>query len=465
MSLNAPEIDLVLSEITLVGGHVQKALQPDFKNLYLSIYTPPRAWWLRICVQHPRVRLHRSRPPHTKRSHQRFEEFLHANITGALIESVEHVFSDRIIRLSLRRSDARTFVYFRLWGTRANVVVTTADGEILDAMLRKPNEGLVTGGRFVPEEPTRRGDQRTIRERDTRVSFNEQIDREYAAAEAEEERERLVATCRRALTKEISRLDARRAEIEHGRSGADSADQFRRFGSLILSNIYRIRPGDDHVDVEDYEDGSRTVRIPLDPARTASENAEQFFERAKRARSSREFLDERAGNLDLRIATARSRLEMVESMDITDLRELAAHLRTSSRASRESSGDGLRFSSGGFEIIVGRNASENDRLLRRAVRGNDWWLHTRDYPGGYVFIRNRPGKSVPLDVLLDAGTLALFFSKAKASGRADLYYTQVKYLRRPREGPTGLVLPTQEKNLSVSLDPDRLARLGIGSDL
>jgi hypothetical protein len=40
-----------------------------------------------------------------------------------------------------------------------------------------------------------------------------------------------------------------------------------------------------------------------------------------------------------------------------------------------------------------------------------------------------------------------------------VYYTQVKYLRRARGGAPGLVLPTQEKNLQVRLDPQRLARL------
>jgi hypothetical protein len=40
-----------------------------------------------------------------------------------------------------------------------------------------------------------------------------------------------------------------------------------------------------------------------------------------------------------------------------------------------------------------------------------------------------------------------------------VYYTQVKYLRRARDGAPGLVLPTQEKNLHVRLDPRRLARL------
>ncbi|MDY4611956.1 MAG: hypothetical protein SPD11_15210, partial [Sphaerochaetaceae bacterium] len=60
--------------------------------------------------------------------------------------------------------------------------------------------------------------------------------------------------------------------------------------------------------------------------------------------------------------------------------------------------------------------------------------------------------------------LALVFSKAKNAGKADLYYTQVKYLRRAKDGKTGLVLPTQEKNLAIQLDEKRLARLLSGED-
>ncbi|MFA7112708.1 MAG: hypothetical protein WC115_04130, partial [Sphaerochaeta sp.] len=73
-------------------------------------------------------------------------------------------------------------------------------------------------------------------------------------------------------------------------------------------------------------------------------------------------------------------------------------------------------------------------------------------------------KTVPLEVLLDAANLAIVFSKAKKEGKADLYYTQVKHLRRAKGGKTGLVLPTQEKNLSVTLDETRLARLLLEDD-
>jgi predicted ribosome quality control (RQC) complex YloA/Tae2 family protein len=87
------------------------------------------------------------------------------------------------------------------------------------------------------------------------------------------------------------------------------------------------------------------------------------------------------------------------------------------------------------------------------------WLHTRDCAGGYIFIKNRPGKTVPLDILLYAGNLALHHSKARSQGSADLYYTHVKYLRRAKNAPKGTVLPTHEKNLFITRDSERLKKL------
>lgn len=108
---------------------------------------------------------------------------------------------------------------------------------------------------------------------------------------------------------------------------------------------------------------------------------------------------------------------------------------------------------------MGRDANENDELLRHHVKGKDMWFHTRDYPGGYVFVKYRAGKTIPLEIMLDAGTLAVYYSKARKAGKADLYYTEVKHLRRAKNGPKGLVLPSQEKNLNIVLDKKRLARL------
>ena len=87
------------------------------------------------------------------------------------------------------------------------------------------------------------------------------------------------------------------------------------------------------------------------------------------------------------------------------------------------------------------------------------WLHTRDWSGGYIFIKSRRGKTIPLEILLDAGNLAVFYSKARKAKTADIYYTQVKHLRRAKNAPKGTVLPSYEKNLTVTIDEQRLRKM------
>ena len=73
-----------------------------------------------------------------------------------------------------------------------------------------------------------------------------------------------------------------------------------------------------------------------------------------------------------------------------------------------------------------------------------------------MFIKNRAGKTVPLEIMLDAAYLAMYFSKARKNTVADFYCTQVKYLRRAKNAPKGTVLPSNEKNLTIKLDKDRI---------
>lgn len=467
MSINSAEVDGILEELNLTGQHIQKVIQPDFRNLYLQLFRPPRAWWMRVCLENPYVRFHETtRPPRAKRSHQRFEDFAWSRLRGGRIVETEHVYRDRIVRLSIERAGERCFLYIRLWGAQANIIVTTPEGTILDAFFRKPKRGIETGGHFEPARPEGAEKPRTIRPVGAGLTLNGLIDEEYRNAEAVREKERLIARCRRALDKQRRRLATRLVELEAGLAEGSSNDRNRHYGDLILANLHLARAGDRWIEVEDYADDNRTVQIELDPTRSPADNAQAYYARSRRAEEKAQLLGENATNVRARLRSVEDRLDHLEEMDAAELRHIASEVEpAAARRSERAALPGLEFESSGFRILVGRNARENDHLLRGGVRGNDWWLHARDYPGGYVFILNRPGKSIPLDALLDAGNLAVFFSKARTNGRADLYYTQVKYLRRAKNGPLGLVIPTQEKNLAVEIDRDRLSRLGIGTGL
>jgi predicted ribosome quality control (RQC) complex YloA/Tae2 family protein len=476
MSLNWREIDLVLGELPLEGAHVQQVIQPDFRNVLFQVYQPGNPFWLLVCLETGRTRLHQWTGPVKKpKTRQRFAQMLHSRIRGGKIISAQHVNNDRIVRLDIVRAGEHSTLWIRLWGGAANIIATDETGVIVDAFFRRPKRGEISGGHFdVPEQAPDLGtggnaaaDRDRFESRfasghgESGASVNLQIEDHYREIRDAEERDNLLASGARILRQQRNRLEQQLDRTKTRLAETEPADRMKLYGDLIMANLHRMKHGDRWLEAQDYTNDNSPITIELTPALSPGANAEHCYDRAKRSRRRQEALADEAKNLERRLADTQARLETIDDADLAELRTLVEHTAATAGAKSELGAPtpGLQFSSGEFMILIGRNAKENDQLLRRHVRGNDLWLHTRDYPGGYVFILTRKGKSVPLEVLLDAGNLAVHFSKAKSNGRAELYYAQVKHLRRVKGGPVGLVLPTHEKNLSVVVDQIRLDRM------
>ena len=466
MSLNWREIDAVLDELDLEGCHVQQVIQPDFRNLYLGMFVPGRRFQLRVCLETGVSRIHATTDrPGKPDVRQRFAQLLNARIRGARIVEARQLNADRIVRFRLLRAGETTLLWIRLWGGAANCILTDAEGRIIDAFFRRPGRGEVSGGTYLVEEHPFDPDDPKLARFVTRWQppVSEAVRAHYDELEQRQRRDTALAAARRLHEQQDGALRRRLTGLG-GTEGSEDPQRSRTIGDLIMANLHQISPGARWVEVEDYTRDGQPVTIELDPALPAHANAQTYYSRAQRTERRSRARSEEEQNLESRLQRISTDLESLTQWSTADLERLATQQRAERRQAQDGeAGPGLRFESHGFVIFVGRNARENDELLRRHTRGNDLWMHTRDVPGGYVFVRNRPGKSVPLDVLLDAGNLALHFSRARTNGRADLYYTQVKHLRRAKEGPVGLVLPTHERNLHVVVDEHRISRL-LGRD-
>jgi predicted ribosome quality control (RQC) complex YloA/Tae2 family protein len=375
------------------------------------------------------------------------------------------------VKLAVRRGEESTILWLRLWGAASNIIAAEEDGTVLDAFFRRPKKGEVTGGFYKPESPRPDtpaagggpGIPRTfeVRPRPEGTSFNAFIEEEYGRKEEEGLRKRLLDQLESRRRTREAKLHSVLGDLRKRREEYRNLELFRKYGDLVMANLHTLKKGDGWLTASDYEEKGREINIEIDSKLSPHENAEIFYRKYKKAKSGLDILEEEIRNLEGALRQMESRREkLAEESDIGVLEEeLRRDKPVKIKEKEKTAPPGLQFFSGGFTILVGRTAAENDELLRRHVRGNDVWLHTRDCPGGYIFIKTRPGKSVPLETLLDAGNLAVFYSKARSAGSAELYYTQVKHLRRAKGGKLGTVLPTHEKNLSVKVDPARLERL------
>ncbi len=465
MSLNCVEINRILEELDLAGSFIQNIIQPSYDSIALYTYRN-EAKTVFICLAPGACRIHetwRKIPKNDKPL--RFNEFLRSRVKGTRIVSAEQIGLERIVRLLLSRGEETFFLYIRLWSGAANILVTGEDHRILDVFYRRPKRGETTGEPWTPPEPRDTDRDWSVRDFPGEGTFNEKIDAWYGEHADTLSREALLEEVRRRHESRRSRLTAALDKLEKKRDQFLHADRYRHQGDLLMAWLHEIPPRAEFAELADYDNDNNLIRIPLDPNKSARENAELFYTRYRKAVSG-------LSNLEDDIASTRSVIELLDAEYEQIRSEKNPHIirkllkkQTTPRQQLKKQYPGLVYRKDDWLILVGRTASENDELLRRHVKGSDMWLHTRDWPGGYVFIRNRKGKSIPLELLLDAGTLALFYSKGRKAGTADLYYTQVKHLRRAKNAPKGTVLPSNEKNLTVTLDPARLKALETCRDI
>lgn len=506
MSLNWKEINIVLSELELEGAQIQKIFQPGYDTLALQIYGRAKTRLILVCLAPGACRIHETfRAVPKSEKPLRFAEFLKARILNGRVEEAIQLGDNRILRLSVRRGENRYCLYARLWSNAANVIVTDDEGTILDAMRRLPKRGEVTGGIYRPEAeltgkaetepagataaaalPPPNEDKYKIREfpeAEPGLSFNKKIDRFYSEEGGALSLEKLKEQAERLIGRSASRLEAALERLREKEAEYRSAGRLKEMGDMILANAARIEGGaewfeapawagekeglDAGAAVQDESGG--VFRIELDRTKSPVENAQSYYEKYRKAKTGLE-------DVQNEIKEGETELLRLGEMEQRLLAETNPHilqrllqkfgkgkpLEGAAGGKAETGGrkrPGLAFKDGDWLLLVGRDGRENDELLRRHVKGNDLWLHARDYAGSFVFVKYRSGKSVPLEILLDAGNLAVFYSKGRNNGAGNCYYTQVKYLRRAKDGPPGKVLPSQEKNLFIKLDQKRLKKL------
>jgi len=385
-------------------------------------------------------------------------------VRGAHIKSTEQLASERIVKRRIGHDDGERLLYARLWSGAANIILCKPDGTIVDALARKPSKGELSGSHYAPVAGGAPPREFSVRELSGEGSFNARIDAYYAEHGSELSRAALLERARKYFTQKREQLDSRLAALEKAAADYADADRYRELGDILMANQSAAYDGKTIATDDFYRGGEVLIRV--DPTKSIIENARAYYEKSKKAKSgaieTATELDELKHSIDL-LETDRTRLEATENPYA--IRAWLAKRRTSSVEAPKRF-PGLSLERSGWLILIGRSATENDELLRRHVRGNDLWFHARDYAGSYVFVKNRPGKSVPLEIMLDSGTLALYYSKGRSAGAGDIYYTQAKYLRRAKNGPKGLVIPTQEKNLRVKIDDARMRDLRhlIGKD-
>ena len=263
----------------------------------------------------------------------------------------------------------------------------------------------------------------------------------------------------RAKRKQTARLEEQAA--------TERSDHLRIWGELLQANLYNIPKGAKEATVENYYDGS-TVTIPLDVRLSPSANAQKYFKEYKKKQTAAKMLKKLLADGQREIDYLASvQYEVSQATGEAALAEIREELRAGGylkndrrRDKRQKPADFLRYtSSDGFEILVGRNNAQNDKLTLHTARGRDLWFHVKDAPGSHTVVLSR-GREIPLATQNEAAMLAVFHSSQSASAKVPVDYTEVRNIRKTGDLKPGMVLFEKHETAYVTPDEAVLRRLG-----
>ena len=312
----------------------------------------------------------------------------------------------------------------------------------------------------------------TAVEIETYDSFSRLLDDFYEKREqaerAKQKGQDLLKTAATAASRIRRKLAAQEKELLDCRD----RNKWRIYGELITANLYRMERGMGRLTAQNYYDPDcAEVDIPLDVRLSPQENAAKYFKKYTKAKTAEKYLTEQLekGRAELvYLESVQQELALAESeQDFNDIRsELAdgGYLRRGGggkKAAFQRPSKPREFrSSAGLRILVGRNNRQNDRLTAKDAEKWDIWLHTQKIHGSHVILCTG-GAAPDEQSLLEAASLAAYFSQAQDSTKVPVDYTPVKYVKKPAGAKPGMVVYTTYNTVLADPSAELMKRLAM----
>ena len=266
--------------------------------------------------------------------------------------------------------------------------------------------------------------------------------------ESSEEKKKLTNTLRRNLEHSRRALQALHTEAEaEGR-----ASEYEFFASTLMTHISEVSLG-----MHDFtiKRGAEKVSIPLLPALSPAQNAQRYYEKAKRAKTAVNGIVSRTHHLTELIAKGDELLTRSEGLNSKSeikefMNEHSDDLKQFGLGPKNDSKRDLPFRvfivDGGFEVWAGKSSANNDLLTLHYAKPRDFWFHARGGSGSHVVLKVDTAKGEPGKAAREqAASIAAFYSKMKKSGLVPVAMTQKRYVRKPKGSPPGSVVVEREK--------------------
>jgi predicted ribosome quality control (RQC) complex YloA/Tae2 family protein len=243
------------------------------------------------------------------------------------------------------------------------------------------------------------------------------------------------------------------------------SDQYRAHADLLMAHLHEWEPGMKSIVLNDFETEA-PVRIKLEPEKNAIQNAQFLYKRHQKLKRAilavTPLLAEVQAEINY-LEQVEASILQVQDSSISDMQELlqtllevkeelvnTGYLATPDRIAKtelaETKPHSLKTPSG-FELLIGRNNRQNDRVTFKLATDYDLWFHAQEIAGSHGLLRIPPGSvAEEADLQFTANAVA-YYSRARQSQAVAVVYTAPKHVYKPKGAKPGMVIYKHEQIL------------------
>jgi predicted ribosome quality control (RQC) complex YloA/Tae2 family protein len=274
------------------------------------------------------------------------------------------------------------------------------------------------------------------------------VARTRSRAWVDDEKRRLVGKLQQKFSTAKRTVEA----VERDAAASARADEYRTFGELLMAHA--------NAEQESSRRGAKSieldgVEIPLQAELTLMQNAQRYFEKAKRSRLAQEQAAERQRALQATLARAECLLSLLDEVNSQEeLEQFMSEHNTAlddlgiGEKSEERKQLPFRVFTvdGGFEVWAGKSSKNNDELTLKHAKPNDLWFHARGAAGSHVVLKVNSAKGEPSKRAREqAASIAAYYSKMRNAKMVPVAMTEKKFVRKPKGAAPGSVAVEREK--------------------
>lgn len=264
---------------------------------------------------------------------------------------------------------------------------------------------------------------------------------------------------------ELERNKKKLKKREQTLLASENSEEYRQKGELLTTFMHQVPKGETSVTLENYYVENQPIEIALNPALSANQNAQKYFQKYQKLRNAVKVVGSQIQETKEEITyleSVQSQLEIARPRDVAMIQEELRNQgylkkrNTKEKVKSEKSKPEQFFATDGTEILVGKNNLQNDELSLRVAKKNEFWLHAKDIPGSHVIIRSsEPTK----ETIVEAAQLAAYHSKYRNSSRVPVDLVQVRYLKKPNGAKPGYVIYENQTTYFVTPEEELVNRL------